>query len=358
MTGAEKFNIISKNSVEGVIIINDTGSIEEWNDFMVVKTGYSKEEIFGRKIWDVQYSLLIKEWQKTYPLESLQKIWMNLIQNLNENEFITKEGQFLSRNKEIILTEDIICRISSQNKNYLYVIQRDRGNRRKIEHEDVMTSIISYELRSLIASLMDFSGLFTKESRKLNIDKLFNFIKQVISSSEHTIKLLENFSIFLSVQNGNVEFNPVKTDLNPIIEDIIGEYKSRATGKNIGLNYLPSAEILCTADTNALKIILRNLIDNALKFTNTNGKVDVSVRVKQDFVEIMIADNGVGIDKETKKKLFLSDSDVSTLGTRGEEGSGLGLILCKNLVEKHRGKIWVESAINKGSTFVFTIPVE
>lgn len=358
MTGAEKFNIISKNSVEGIIIINDTGSIEEWNDYMVDKTKFSKAEILGRKIWDVQYSMLIKEWKKTYPVEYLRKTWMGYIQNLKENEFITKEGQFIAWNKELILTEDIICRITLQGKKFLYVIQRNRGQRRKIDREDVMASIISFELRSLISSLLDFSGFFTKESRRLNIDKLLNFIRQVISSSEHTIKLLQNFSVFLSVQDGRIEFNPVKIDLNPVIEDVLKEYKAYATSKNIVLNYLPTAEILCTVDINAFKIILGCLIDNAIKFTNKDGHVDISASVNQDFLEIRIRDDGIGIDNETKKKLFLSVSDVSTSGTNEEEGSGLGLILCKNLVEKHAGKIWVESEINTGSTFIFTIPVD
>lgn len=357
LTDAEKFDIISKNSAEGVIIINDTGSIEEWNDYMVDKTGYPKNEILGRKIWNVQYAIMTKEKRKTYPLKALREIWMNFFRDLDENEFITKEGQFLSLNKELILTEDIICRTRLQNKNYLYVIQRDRGRKRKAGHEDVMASIISYELKSLISNLNEFSGLFTKENRRLNIDKLLNFIRQALSSSVHTVKLLENFSVFLSVQSGNFGFRRVKINLNQIFEEIIGEYRARALSKNIEMNYVPSTDIFCSADINMLKIILRNLVDNALKFTHEYGKVEISASRKKDFVEIMIKDNGVGIDKETQKKLFLSDSNVSTKGTRGEEGSGLGLIISKNLVEKQGGKIWVDSAVDRNSTFGFTIPV-
>lgn len=358
LTGAEKFDIIARNSVEGILIINDTGCIEEWNDYMVEKTGYLKAEICGRKIWDVHFSLLTKEWQRIYPVESLQKIWMNFFNDLKENEFSTKEGQFLSKNKEIVLTEDIICRIILQKKDYLYVIQRDRGRRKRIEHEDVIASIISFELKSLISGLLDLSGLYVKESRRLNIDKLLNFIKQIISSSEHTIKVLQNFSMFLSVQNGSIRINPVETDLNPIISDIIGEFSSAAVKKNIVLQYIPGDDIFCAADTYILKIILRNIVDNALKFTNPGGSVIISASVRQDFVEIRIADNGVGIDSETRKRLFLSESKITTRGTKEEEGTGLGLILIKNLIEKQGGKIWVESEVNKGSTFVFTIPVE
>jgi signal transduction histidine kinase len=355
LTGAEKFDIISKSSVEGVIIINDTGSIEEWNDYMVEKTRYSKAEICGRKIWDVQYGMMTEEWQKTYPQESLQKIWMNFIHDLKENEIIIKEGQFLAWNKDLILTEDIICLIKSQARNYLHVIQRERCRRRKIEY-DVLSSIMSIELKSMISSMLDFSGFFAKESRRLNIDKLMNFAREVLASSKHRIKLIENYSVFLSFQNGNLGFNPVKVKLNPLIEDVIGLYRSQANNKNIGLNFHSSSEITCTADINLLKHIISNLVDNALKFTHEHGSVDVYTAVKHDFVEIKIKDDGVGIDHDTMGKLFLSDLNASTLGTAGEEGTGLGLMLCRKLVEKHGGKIWVESETDRGSTFSFIIP--
>lgn len=356
LTAAEKLDIISKNSVEGVIIINDTGSIEEWNDYLVDKTGYSKVEISGKKIWDVQHRMLTKEWQKIYSPGYLKNSWMNFIHDLRDNEYITKEGQFLARNKEIIFTEDIICRINLQNKNYLYVIQRDRGLRRKVEDADVMTSIVLFELKSLISSLLDFSELFNSAERKVNLDKLLNFIQQITLSSEHTIKLLENLLVFISVQNGKMEFTPGKINLSQIFEDILREFKSRFSQKKIELNYLVKSEISCTADAKLLKIILRNLTDNALKYTRAGGKVVMSASVNNDFVEVEISDNGVGIDHATMKKLFLSGSKISTSGARGEKGSGLGLIVCRNLVEKQGGKIWVRSEPGKGSSFIFTIP--
>lgn len=93
---------------------------------MESRTNYSKSEISGRKIWDVQFNLLTKEYKEKYPLETLQKIWINFIIGLKDNEVIVKEGQFISKNKKLVLTEDIVCRIKLYGKNYLYVIQRDR----------------------------------------------------------------------------------------------------------------------------------------------------------------------------------------------------------------------------------------
>jgi PAS domain S-box-containing protein len=358
LSNAEKFGIISKNSSEGIIIINDSGTIEEWNDYMSDKTPYSKSDVSGRKIWDVQFSLLTRELKKKYTRKSLQYIWLSYLHDLKENEYTTKEGQFVARNNEIILTEDVISRINFHNKNYLCVIQRDRRIGKRIAYEDIVMSFAVQELKSLIYSFLDFSEPYSRESRELKIDKLLHSIEKILSSSENAIRLLENLSVFMEIQKGNFGFNPVKADVNAIIQEIIEEYKSSAANKNIRLNYLPSSEIMCTADIKALKLIIRNLVDNAVKFTPVGGIVDVSVVSKEEFVEFRITDNGAGITDEIRRKLFLSSSNISSRGTAGEEGAGLGLILCKNLVEKHGGQISVESTVNKSSTFIFTIPVD
>jgi signal transduction histidine kinase len=106
-----------------------------------------------------------------------------------------------------------------------------------------------------------------------------------------------------------------------------------------------------------LKTVLRNLISNSIKFTNTNGRIDVYALQKQNAIEITVKDNGVGINEIIRDKLFKIDKTATTRGTADEKGSGLGLALCKEFVEKHGGKIWVESELGKGSNFKFTLPV-
>jgi signal transduction histidine kinase len=356
LTAEQKLDIISKNSFEGVIIVNDSGSIEEWNDYMVDKTGCSRNEVYGRKIWDVQHSLMTSDWKKIYKLVSLRKIWLSLLQDLQENEFVVREGQFLSTKNEIVLTEDIICRERLNNRNYLYVIQRDRGTRKKIDYEDVMTSIVSFQLESLINSLNDFSHIFNKEERRLDTEKLPLFIQNVISASEHTLELLENLLVFLSVQKDSIELNPGICNITKVVGEIIHEYKSRASQKSIELICLEETDLFCIADTNVLHLILHNLVDNAIKFTNEKGRVVVNMIPVQDFIEVSVTDNGIGIDNETKKKLFLMNSIVPAAGTMHEKGSGIGLVLTRKLIEKLGGKIWVESEPSKGSRFVFIIP--
>jgi len=102
---------------------------------------------------------------------------------------------------------------------------------------------------------------------------------------------------------------------------------------------------------------LRNLISNAIKFTNSNGKINVTALQNYNFIEITVSDNGVGMNEETRNKLFSLEKNETTIGTANEKGSGLGLVLCKEFVEKHGGKIWVESEEGKGSDFKFTLPL-
>jgi signal transduction histidine kinase len=129
-----------------------------------------------------------------------------------------------------------------------------------------------------------------------------------------------------------------------------------ANSKNIELKSSVPEKLVVFADRNMIKTILRNLISNAIKFTYKNGKVDVKAIARDNEVEIAVSDNGIGINKDTIAKLFRIDANLSTRGTENENGTGLGLFLCKEFVEKHGGKIWVESESGKGSIFKLILP--
>ena len=143
------------------------------------------------------------------------------------------------------------------------------------------------------------------------------------------------------------------SNINEIIEII----NSQATNKNIAIHKVQSDEIEVYADENMLKIILRNLISNAIKFTKSGGNLNIVVISDKNQVVISISDNGIGINEEKLKTLFNITSNTTTLGTANEKGSGLGLVLCKEFVEKQGGIIWVESIEGKGSDFKFTLPL-
>jgi signal transduction histidine kinase len=133
--------------------------------------------------------------------------------------------------------------------------------------------------------------------------------------------------------------------------------KLTANTKNILINYFTAEEIIIFADKNILDTILRNLISNAIKFTNNGGKIDIYAEINHKIVTITVSDNGIGITQKLKNKLFDISQTQTTKGTEGESGTGLGLLLCKEFVEKHGGTIWVESKEGKGSDFKFTMPL-
>jgi len=158
-------------------------------------------------------------------------------------------------------------------------------------------------------------------------------------------------------QIGGITFDPIDLNLLLVAEESYNFLEGDALNKNIKINLQIDSEISVNADENMLKTILRNLLSNAIKFTPENGIITISSTLITDQVEVCVSDSGVGIPEEKIPLLFNIDTNISTRGTSYETGTGLGLILCKEFVEKHHGKIWVESKEGVGSQFKFTLPL-
>ena len=131
-----------------------------------------------------------------------------------------------------------------------------------------------------------------------------------------------------------------------------------AKAKSIKISNFIGVDDLIYADEDMLSAIIRNLISNAIKYTANNGEITIKLANSDNYIQISVIDNGIGITKENLQKIFKIDSQISTLGTNNEKGTGLGLILCKEFIEKHNGKIWMESELGKGSAFHFTLPIQ
>jgi signal transduction histidine kinase len=170
--------------------------------------------------------------------------------------------------------------------------------------------------------------------------------------------LLENLLAWANSQQKKIAYTPVPINLSELVKDEFIMADEMATRKNIEINSYINDTLTVLGDKNMIRTILRNLITNAVKFTHKNGKVEVNAITRNNQLEIAVSDNGIGMTNETASKLFKIDANLSTLGTENEKGTGLGLFLCKEFVEKHGGKIWVESQEGKGSTFKFLIPLD
>jgi signal transduction histidine kinase len=186
-----------------------------------------------------------------------------------------------------------------------------------------------------------------------------SYLELIDQSAQNTFKLLENLLAWAKTQTGKIEFNPQKIALEDIVDEVLSVLSISAKNKNIDIQVDLKQETI-VADRNMLNTVLRNLISNAIKYTNRDGVIVIytnSIKVNnRPFVTITVEDNGVGIPQEDQNKIFNIEGNYSTIGTEEEKGTGLGLLLCKEFVEKHNGQIWCESEDNKGSRFKFTLP--
>jgi len=168
---------------------------------------------------------------------------------------------------------------------------------------------------------------------------------------------LENILIWARAQQGKIPFDPQILSFTDNCKDAIEVLNPIAKAKNITIDYSTGNHTNVFADIDMIKTVLRNLVSNAIKFTNNGGTISITAKQIDSNITISVSDNGIGISPEDITKLFDISKVLSTKGTAEETGTGLGLLLCKEFVEKHQGKIWVESEVGKGSDFKFTLPI-
>jgi signal transduction histidine kinase len=223
--------------------------------------------------------------------------------------------------------------------------------------KDKFFSIIAHDLKNPFNSILVQSQLLLMNYNMLDANKILKSIRHISNSAENAYNLLENLLEWSRSQTGKIHFNPVETSLDSLFKTALESTWSIAAHKKISIELEPVNDITLMADKNMLNTVLRNLITNAIKFTPTGGKIILNAVVKRENVIISVADTGVGMCQEIIHKLFKINSKVSMPGTDNEPGTGLGLILCKEFVEKHGGKIKVESEEGKGSVFSFNLPL-
>lgn len=226
--------------------------------------------------------------------------------------------------------------------------------------KDKFLSIIAHDLRNPIGgmrntaeAMMKYYQLMTKE----DIEKLLNTL---YTAANVTLELLDNLLNWARLQAGRIELNYELFSLNESINKVTKIFKSMAESKKIMLNVILNKEYKFYYDKNSIETVLRNLLSNAVKFTPAGGLIEIGIHPdsKNRNVIVFVKDNGMGIKKENIDKIFKFDETITTLGSSGEIGTGLGLVLCREFVEKHGGRIWVDSEYEKGSTFQFSIPIQ
>lgn len=225
------------------------------------------------------------------------------------------------------------------------------------QSKDKFFSIIAHDLKSPFQGLLGYSQILSTEFDTLSEEEKKLFISSIDELSNSAYKLLENLLEWSRLQTGKMAFNPENLNLLIELYPTLSLVKQTAWNKEIELTYSIDNSIFVFADKNMLNTIVRNLISNSIKFTNPGGIIKVASKLYNGSVEMSICDSGVGMSKNDLEKLFKLDKTISTKGTANEEGTGLGLLLCKEMINQHKGKIWVESELGKGTTFFFTLPI-
>ncbi|MFN0048723.1 MAG: ATP-binding protein [Cytophagales bacterium] len=315
---------------------------------------------------------------KSYSVESDKE---SIDEENNQKRLISSKIQYLNDHQQKVLNKkhnDVISKFMVTRTNLIVVgfsallftilifvfIWQYSKTHKKIENDllelnenkNKFFSIISHDLRGPVKNIVLMAQLLYQPANKtIDPEKIARLIE---SSSNNLSSLLDNLLKWSRLQMNKIEFLPEFIDLQKIADDVIQNLNVHAGQKSIAIinNLQPSTIVF--VDQNMIATVIRNLISNSLKFTNKGGEIEIYAKMHTDSIEVIIRDNGVGMPKDIAAKIFSIDFRHITKGTNKEEGTGLGLKLCKEFVEKNRGKIWVESEVGVGSKFIFSIPLQ
>ena len=224
--------------------------------------------------------------------------------------------------------------------------------------KDKFFSIIAHDLRSPFNVFLGFTKIMAERTDTMPLNKIQEMAVLMNSAATNLYSLLEKLLEWSQMQHGSIPFNPVSIPLAHKIKEVVDPFIGSAQRKEIEVSLDITAYLEVVADDHMLETVIRNLISNAEKFTPRGGKITIAAKPMPDnSVEISIKDTGIGMSRALIDNLFRIDVQTNRKGTEGEPSTGLGLIICKDFIEKNSGKIWVESEEAKGSTFKFTIPI-
>lgn len=358
-----KLSTAVTQSPASIVITDKDGNIEYVNPIFTENTGYTFEEAIGKN------PRILKSGHTS--ADEYKQLWKKISNGL------TWKGEFINvrKNGTKYWELAVIAPIKDENgkiTNYIAVkedITKQKEFEDAIKHtneklkeanatKDKFFSIIAHDLRTPIGNLYSIAELLNRSMEEHDKENLNYWIKAMFNSSASALGLLDNLLTWSRSQRNIIPFKPERINVYSIVTENIEIINSNAIKKDIHISIQIDKKIEVFADKEMLNTIFRNLLSNAIKFTYQKGSVIISAKIEQDsYVKIAVADNGVGIGKDDVPNIFKIEYNRSTKGTEGEQGTGLGLVLCKEFVEKNKGKIWVVSEEGKGSTFNFQLPV-
>ncbi|MBN1250773.1 MAG: PAS domain S-box protein [Bacteroidales bacterium] len=352
-----RLRTIINTTSAGISIIDVDGLLQYTNPNSINIHAYSQEDIIGTHFKNIvhpddielvkQMILDITNNNKNFINSELRLIHKTTKQNIWININATRYPKNDSQDKVSILI--VFQDVSKQKEN-------EQKLKEVIVTKDKFISVLAHDLKSPFNSILGLLMLLKKNIDKYNAAKVKKLIDNVYNASENTYFLLENLLEWARTQENRIPFKIEKIELNSIAKDCIRLMSNQLETKKINIIQQIPEELIATADGEMVKTILRNLISNAIKFTPAEGEIILTAISNDKEVEITVSDNGIGMDERTVTSLFKVGKTKSNIGTGGEIGTGFGLIICKEFVEKQSGKILVKSKLGQGSSFIFTLP--
>lgn len=293
------------------------------------------------------------------PLNETQKKWEEIISLSNSLSIMHKKLQERISALQTVNIELEEKEENLRNQNLILdqkIEERTKELNQLLKDKDRFITILAHDLKGPFGSMVGVLKLLTKNIHNYDINKIENQIVTLNYSSKKIYNLLDDILLWIRAQSNKLPFEPMLLNVKKVYNEVVDILNPMAVEKKIKIDFEVEDSINVYADQYMLNTILRNLVSNAIKFTNSGGYVNISAKNINSTTEFSVSDNGIGMSEEVVNKLFDITQKISTEGTANEKGTGLGLLLCKELVEKHEGKINVKSESGKGSNFCFTIP--
>jgi PAS domain S-box-containing protein len=349
----KKLSAVVQKTGNAVLIMENDGRVEWVNDGFTELYNYNifdLNETYNWNLIDAPFNEQMKEMANQAIREKTSLTFESVIKSKDNDDIevqttLTPLVDSSGRVRKLIAIDTDIRRLKNA----------ERQLKQLVAMKDKFFSIIAHDLKNPFNSLMGVSQLLIDKYDQYDKEKILKFLDNIHSVSKQTYDLLVNLLDWSRSQTGRMKFSFDRLSLNEVVNQSIQLLQSNANEKSVELQNNISEDTYVYADRNTLNTVLRNLISNGIKFSYARKKVEINSSFIDDMVQVSISDEGVGIPPNKIPQLFRLDQNYSTKGTNNEEGTGLGLILCKEFVEKNGGTIDADSEKGKGSTFRFTL---
>jgi PAS domain S-box-containing protein len=355
----KKYRTIFENVQDVFYQTNPQGIVTDISPSIKLYSGYSREEVIGRPASDFYYYLQDRKriLDNLQTKGSVTDFEVRLKTSNNKLKYASVNARLIIENGVLVSTEgsmrDVTTRKFQENALKALNTQLTASN----DQKNKLLSIIGHDLRNPIAGSLQLLDLTLMDYESTTATELHTYLFKMKSELSNANELLEDLLSWAKAQFNAVSFNPTEVpDVSVLIDKSVQNVLPMAINKGVEINRFYQDGLRLKVDQGMLETIIRNLVSNAVKFSVKGGQIDVRVDSYEKGVRFSVADNGIGIPKDMIPKLFDKHTNYTTFGTLGEKGTGLGLNLCYDFVQRHGGKLWVESEPKIGSTFYFTIP--